>query len=81
MKVTVPLNASLYRAIDAASVRSGRSVDAILDEAIATWLAATEDRVDGELAAFALAQDQREGGTTADAFFKTLAAESKAAHS
>ena len=78
MKVTVDLDADLYRAVKVEAARADRSVRAIMDEAIKAWLVVAEDREDRDSAAAALTEYQRDGGTAAEAVFGTLAAETKA---
>lgn len=80
MKVTVELDADLYRAVKVEAARSDRSVREILDEAIERWLTNAEDREDRASAGAALAEYRREGGVPAEAFFGTLAAETKASY-
>jgi predicted DNA-binding protein len=60
------------------AARTDRSVREIVNEAIEAWLSANEEAEDRESAADALAEYQRDGGTSAEAFFGTLAAETKA---
>ncbi len=74
------LDVDLYRAVKVEAARTDRSVRAILDEAIEAWLVAAEDREDRDSATSALAEFQRDGGTSAEAFFGTLAAETKATY-
>jgi plasmid stability protein len=80
MKVTIDLDPDLYRAVKVEAARTDRSVRDIVDEALASWLQAEEDREDRESADDALAEYQRDGGEAADAFFATLAAETKATY-
>jgi hypothetical protein len=80
MKVTIDLDASLYRAIKVEAARSDRSVREIVDEAIAAWLAAAEEAEDRASAAEALEEYRRDGGASAKAFLGSLAAETKAAY-
>jgi len=80
MKVTVDLDTDLYRAVKVEAARSDRSVREIMDEAVEAWLATAEDREDRDSAASAIAEYRRDGGTSADAFFGTLAAETKATY-
>jgi predicted transcriptional regulator len=80
MKVTIELNAELYRAVKVEAARTDRSVREIVDEALEAWLdsaEATEDRASAEAA---LAEYRRDGGASAEAFFGSLAAETKAAY-
>jgi plasmid stability protein len=80
MKVTIDLDADLYRAIKIEAARSDRSVRDIVDEAIEAWLAAAEEAEDRASAAEALVEYRRDGGVSAKAFLGTLAAETKAAY-
>jgi plasmid stability protein len=70
----------LYRAVKVEAARSDRSVREIVDEALEAWLAAVEEAEDRASAADALAEYRRDGGQSADAFFGSLAAETKAAY-
>lgn len=81
MKVTIDLDADLFRAIKVEAARGGRSVRDIVDEALEAWLQAAEDREDLESAEAALAEYRHDGGASAEAFFGALAAETKAAYS
>jgi len=80
MKVTIDLDAYRYRAIKVEAARSDRSVRDIVDEALAAWLAAEEDREDRASAEEALVEYRRDGGESALAFFGSLAAETKATY-
>jgi plasmid stability protein len=80
MKVTIDLDADRYRAIKVEAARSDRSVRDIVDEALATWLEAEEAREDRASAEAALAEYRRDGGESAEAFFGTLAAETRATY-
>jgi len=80
MKVTIDLDGALYRAVKVAAARSDRSVRDVVDEALAAWLEAEEAREDAESAGAALEEYQRDGGEAAEAFFGTLAAETRAAY-
>ncbi len=80
MKVTIDLDADRYRAIKVEAARSDRSVRDIVDEALATWLEAEEAREDRASAEAALSEYRRDGGESAEAFFGTLAAETRAAY-
>jgi len=80
MKVTIDLDADLYRAIKVEAARSDRSVREVVDEALVSWLDATEGAEDRASAEAALAEYRRDGGEAAEAFFGTLAAETKAAY-
>jgi plasmid stability protein len=80
MKVTIDLDGDTYRAIKVEAARSDRSVRDIVDEALAAWLDVIEDREDRASAEAALTEYRREGGEAAEAFFGTLAAETKATY-
>lgn len=80
MKITVDLDADLYRAVKVEAARTDRSVREIVDEALDAWLDASERREDSESAEAALAEYRRDGGTSAEAFLGTLAAEAKATY-
>ena len=80
MKVTIDLDGDIYRAIKVEAARSDRSVRELVDEALTAWLEAAEDREDEVSAADALAEYRRDGGQAAEAFFGTLAAETKASY-
>ncbi len=80
MKVTIDLDPDLYRAVKVEAARTDRNVREVVDEAIGAWLEAAEDREDRDSASEALAEYQRDGGVAADAFFGTLAAETKATY-
>ena len=80
MKVTIDVHAELYRAVKVEAARSDRSVRQIVDEALAAWLDAAEAAEDQASAEAALAEYRRDGGEAAEAFYGTLAAETKAAY-
>ena len=80
MKVTIDLDADRYRAIKVEAARTDRSVRDIVDEALEAWLDATETHEDQASAKEALAEYRRDGGEAADAFFGTLAAETKSTY-
>jgi plasmid stability protein len=80
MKVTIDLDADRYRAIKVEAARTDRSVRDVVDEALEAWLEAAETREDRASAQEALAEYRRDGGEAADAFFRTLAAETKSAY-
>jgi plasmid stability protein len=80
MKVTIDLDAELYRAIKVEAARADRSVREIVDEALAGWLERLEDAEDVAAAADALAEYERDGGVAADEFFRAHAAETRAAY-
>ena len=80
MKVTIDLPDELYRAVKVEAARMDRSVRDVVDEALEAWLTAAEEAEDRESAAEALVEYRRDAGTSAEAFFGTLAAETKAAY-
>jgi len=80
MKVTIDVDAELYRAVKVEAARSDRSVRAIVDEALAAWLDEAEAAEDRASAEAALAEYRRDGGEAAEAFFGSLAAEVKATY-
>ena len=80
MKVTIDLDPDVYRAVKVEAARSDRSIRDVVDEALAQWLEAVEDAEDRASAMEALAEYRRDGGTSAEAFFETLAAETQATY-
>jgi predicted transcriptional regulator len=80
MKVTIDLDPDLYRAVKVEAARSDRSVREVVDEALGAWLDAAEADEDRASAEAALAEYRRDGGESAESFFGTLAAETKAAY-
>ncbi|MBI3745856.1 MAG: hypothetical protein HY264_04915 [Chloroflexi bacterium] len=80
MKVTVDIDADLYRAAKVEAARADRKVREVLEEALEAWLAATEDAEDRASAADALDEYRRDGGESAEAWFGRVAAETQAAY-
>ena len=80
MKVTIDLRDELYRAIKVEAARADRSVRDVVDDALEQWLAAAEEREDRESAEAALTEYRRDGGESAESFFGSLAAETKATY-
>lgn len=80
MKVTIDLDAELYRAVKVEAARTDRSVREIVDEALEAWISATEANEDRESAEAALVEYRRDGGASAESFFGSLAAETKATY-
>jgi predicted transcriptional regulator len=80
MKVTIDLDPELYRAVKVEAARTDRSVRDVVDEALAAWIEASEEREDRASAEAALSEYRRDGGESAAAFFGTLAAETKATY-
>jgi plasmid stability protein len=80
MKVTLDIDADVYRAAKVEAARTDRSVRDIVEEALAAWLAAAEEAEDRESAAAALEEYRRDGGESAEAWFGRVAAETAAAY-
>ena len=80
MKVTIDVDAELYRAVKVEAARTDRSVRDIVDEAIEAWLDAAETAEDRASAEAALAEYRRDGGEAAQSFFGSLAAETQATY-
>ena len=80
MKVTIDVDAGLYRAVKVEAARADRSVREIVDEALAGWLERQEHAEDAAAAAEALAEYERDGGVAAEEFFRSHAAETRAAY-
>ena len=80
MKVTIDLDPDLYRAVKVEAARTDRSVREIVDEALGVWLDAAETEEDRASAEAALDEYRRDGGEAAEAFFGSLAAETKATY-
>lgn len=80
MKVTIDLDADLYRAVKVEAARTDRSVRDIVDEALVAWLEAAEASEDRASADAALAEYRRDGGEAAESVFGSLAAETKATY-
>jgi hypothetical protein len=78
VKVTVDLDQGLFRALKVEAARADRSVRDVLAEAIENWLERAEEAEDRASADEALAEYRRDGGEAAEAFFGTLAAETRA---
>ena len=80
MKITLDLDADLYRAVKVEAARNDRSVRDVVAEALEHWLEQAEDAEDRASADAALAEYRREGGVAAEAFFRHLAAETQATY-
>jgi plasmid stability protein len=80
MKVTIDLDADLYRAVKVEAARTDRSVREIVDEALVAWLDSAEASEDRASAEAALVEYRRDGGASAESFFRSLAAETEAAY-
>jgi hypothetical protein len=80
MKATFDLDADLYRAVRVEAARADRPVREVVEEALEAWLARAEDAEDRESAGAALAEYERDGGESAEAWFGKLAVETKATY-
>ena len=80
MKATFDLDDDLYRAIRVEAARADRSVRDVVEEALNGWLVQLEAAEDAASAHEALAEYQRDGGESAEAWFGKVAAETKAAY-
>ncbi len=80
MKVTLDIDADLYRSLKVEAARTDRTVREIVTDAISDWLENREEAEDRASAAEALEEYRRDGGTAAEAFFEHLAAETKATY-
>ena len=78
MKVTIDLDADLYRSLKVEAARADRSVRDVMSDALSQWLERREDEEDRASAAEALAEYERDGGIAAAEVFEKLAAETKA---
>lgn len=80
MKATFELDDELYRAIKVEAARLDRSVRAIVEDALETWLARAEEAEDLASAQSALEEYRRDGGVAAEAWFADRAAETRATY-
>ena len=80
MKVTLDIDADVYRAAKVEAARTDRSVRDIVEEALGAWLTAAEEAEDRESAAAALEEYRRDGGESAEAWFGRVAAETSVAY-
>jgi plasmid stability protein len=80
MKITLDLDADLYRAVKVEAARNDRSVRDVVAEALEHWLEQAEDAEDRASADAALEEYRREGGVAAEEFFRHLAAETQATY-
>ena len=80
MKVTIDVDADLYRAIKVEAARSDRSIRELIEEALGAWLERAEDDEDRASATAALEEYRRDGGESAEAWFGRIAAETKATY-
>jgi len=80
VKATFDLDSDLYRAVRVEAARTDRPVREVVEEALEAWLARAEEAEDRESATAALAEYERDGGESAEAWFGKLAAETKAAY-
>ena len=78
MKVTIDLDADLYRTLKVEAARADRSLRDVVSDALAAWLERLELEEDRRSAAAALDEYRRDGGTAATEFFEHLAAEARA---
>ena len=79
MKVTIDIgDEPLYRAIKVEAARVDRTVREIVAEALGEWLERREDEQDREAAGAALAEYERDGGSAAEEFLRTVAADLRA---
>jgi len=78
VKITLDLPADLYRAIKVEAARADRSVRDVMAEALERWLETAEAAEDRASAEAALEEYRRDGGEAAEAFFRHLAAETRA---
>ena len=71
---TMSVDDGLYGALEAAADHHGRPVQALVDEAIASWLAdAASDDADRAVIEQARAEAAEQGGVEFEAFFDALA--------
>lgn len=80
MKITLDIDADLYRATKVEAARTDRSVRAIVEEALEAWLNAAEEAEDRASAEAALEEYRRDGGASAEAWFAHVAAETQATY-
>jgi plasmid stability protein len=80
MKITIDLDADLYRALKVEAARTDRSLRDVFAEALASWLERAEDEEDLASAEAALVEYRRDGGVAAAEFFERLAAETRASY-
>lgn len=80
MKVTLDLPEDLYRAIKVEAARLDRTVRDIAEQALDEWLVRLEDAEDIAAAEEAEQEYAREGGISAEEFFRTVAAEVRAGY-
>ncbi len=80
VKITLDLDADLYRAVKVEAARADRSVRDIVAQALEGWLLATEEAEDRGSAAEALTEYRRVGGVPAKQVFGRLAAETRATY-
>ena len=78
MKVTLDLDADLYRSLKVEAARADRSLRDVANEAISGWLERQEEAEDRASAEAALGEYRRSGGESAADFFEHLAAEARA---
>jgi hypothetical protein len=78
MKVTIDIDADIYRSLKVEAARADRSVRDVVEDALLAWLRQVEQDEDRASAADALAEYRRDGGTAAAEVFEKLAAEARA---
>jgi hypothetical protein len=80
MKVTLDIDADLYRATKVEAARTDRSVRDIVGEALEAWLRAAEEAEDMASATAALEEYRKDGGEAAEDWFGRQAAETRATY-
>lgn len=80
MKVTLDLDADLYRAAKVEAARTDRAVRDLVQEALEAWLRAAEEAEDRASAGAALEEYRRDGGESAESWFGRAAAETLATY-
>lgn len=78
MKVTIDIDADVYRSLKVEAARADRSVRDVVEDALGAWLRQAEEDEDRASAAEALAEYRRDGGAAAAEVFEKLAAEARA---
>jgi hypothetical protein len=80
VKITLDIDADLYRAVKVEAARADRSVRDVIADAVGAWLERREDEEDAASASAALEEYERDGGVAASEFFERHAAETRAAY-
>ena len=79
MRVTIEVEAALYRAIEFQAMRSGGSIDEAVAKALQAWLEAIEDAEDIADSNAAMEEYERDGGgRSAEDVFASLGAMKRA---